>query len=98
VTADATAWAAVAPAVAGRLVSAYCRTDWVLALLCRTLSLETKCVGPPAHIPCTSAFPNRWLGRAPRVAGIAPVDCAYVENVDVTDLVRTLCSCGRPLR
>ena len=42
VTADAGAWAALVPVVAGRIVNAYCQSDWVLAILCRTMSVELK--------------------------------------------------------
>ena len=45
VTADAGAWAALVPVVAGRIVNAYCQSDWVLAILCRTMSVELKYVG-----------------------------------------------------
>ena len=55
-------WAPVRRVVAGRLVNAYCTSDWVLAVLCRTANV---------------------MGQ---VAGIAPVACDGVENIDITHL------------
>ena len=59
---DAARWAAVRRAVAGRLVNAYSRNDWLLAALTR--------------------FTHWGAGSA---AGLAPVECAGVRNVDLSN-------------
>jgi hypothetical protein len=43
-------WAKVRRVVAGRLVNAYCTSDWVLAVLCRTANVMTSVAGiAPVH-------------------------------------------------
>lgn len=56
-------WDAVAHVVAGRLVNAYSRTDWVLSYAYRSLSLQRQ------------------------AAGVAPVQCSRIENVDLSGLI-----------
>merc|ERR1711879_348909 len=56
-------WGIARSVVAGRLVNAYTKADWVLA------------------------FVHRIAGTARKVAGLGPVECIGVENVDLSDIV-----------
>jgi Protein of unknown function (DUF726) len=63
VTADPARWGTLRRVVGGRLVNAFCTSDWILRYLYRAAQITSD------------------------VAGIAPVDCSDVENIDVTQIV-----------
>ena len=48
VPSDAEQWAKFVPVVAGRLVNAYSQNDWLLAVMCRALSVELEYGSPKA--------------------------------------------------